>query len=195
MTAGGTLDRRAVVAGLLQERRELLVVSALGSPSYDLMAAGDHDRNFYLWAAMGSAAMVGFGLAQAQPDRPVLVLTGDGEQLMGLGALATIALRRPPNLTIVVLDNGHYGETGMQPSHAGRGVELARLAEALDFPSAETITELQGVEPLRRRLHARAGLHLAVVKIEPRNWPRALPPRDGVFVKNRFRQALGHSPS
>ncbi|WP_200845214.1 thiamine pyrophosphate-dependent enzyme [Roseomonas sp. 18066] len=195
MTAGGTLDRRAVVAALVRERGDLLVVSALGSPSYDLMAAGDHDLNFYLWAAMGSAAMVGLGLARAQPDRPVLVLTGDGEQLMGLGALATIALRRPANLSIVVLDNGHYGETGMQPSHAGMGVELARIAAALDFPGAETIAELQGIEPLRRRLHARAGLHLATVKIEPKNWPRVLPPRDGVHVKNRFRQALGHSPT
>jgi thiamine pyrophosphate-dependent acetolactate synthase large subunit-like protein len=195
MSAGGTLDRRLVVAELLQERGPLLVVTGLGSPSYDVMAAGDHDRNFYLWAAMGSAAMVGLGLAQAQPDKPVLVLTGDGEQLMGFGALATIALRRPRNLSIVVLDNGHFGETGMQPSHAGQGIEFARVAEAMGFPSAETVTERQGVEPLRRRLHAMAGLHLAVVKIEPKNLPRALPPRDGVHVKNRFRHSLGFHPA
>jgi thiamine pyrophosphate-dependent acetolactate synthase large subunit-like protein len=195
VTAGGTLDRRAVVADLLQDRGELLVVTGLGSPSYDVMAAGDHDRNFYLWAAMGSAAMVGLGLAQAQPERPVLVVTGDGEQLMGFGALATIAIRKPANLSIVVLDNGHFGETGMQPSHAGQGVELSRVAEACGFPEVERITERQGIEPLRRRIHAREGLNLAVIKISAVNLPRALPPRDGVYVKNRFRLALGHRPA
>jgi thiamine pyrophosphate-dependent acetolactate synthase large subunit-like protein len=155
------------------------------------MAAGDHDGNYYLWAAMGSAAMVGLGLARAQPERPVLVVTGDGEQLMGLGALATIALRRPRNLSIVVLDNGHFGETGMQPSHAGQGIELSRVAEAMGFQQVDLITEPQGVESLRRRVHTRAGLSLAVVKIKAENLPRALPPRDGVYVKNRFRAALG----
>ena len=125
---GGALDRRAVVSRLLADRGDLLVVTGLGSASYDVMAAGDHDGNYYHWAAMGSAAMVGLGLATALTDRPVLVLTGDGEMLMGFGALATIALRKPPNLTIAVLDNGHFGETGMQESHAGRGIDLDRVA-------------------------------------------------------------------
>jgi thiamine pyrophosphate-dependent acetolactate synthase large subunit-like protein len=195
VTAGGTLDRRSVVADLLKDRGDLLVVTGLGSPSYDVMAVGDHDQNFYLWAAMGSAAMVGLGSAQAQPERPVVVVTGDGEQLMGFGALATIALRKPRNLSIVILDNGHFGETGMQPSHAGQGLEFTRVAEAIGFPKVDLITERQGVEPLRRRVHARDGLNLAVVKIKPENPPRALPPRDGVYVKNRFRFALGFAPA
>lgn len=195
MTMGGTLDRRAVVADLLKERGDLLVVTGLGSPSYDVMAAGDHDQNFYLWAAMGSAAMVGLGLAQAQPERPVLVVTGDGEQLMGFGALATVAVRKPRNLSIVILDNGHFAETGMQPSHAGQGVEFSRVAEAIGFPVVDLVTERQGIEPLRRRIHAREALNLAVVKIKAENPPRVLPPRDGVYVKNRFRQALGFQPS
>ena len=195
MSAGGTLDRRAVVAALLRERGDLLVVTGLGSPSYDVMAAGDHDLNYYLWAAMGSAAMVGLGLAAAQPDRPVLVLTGDGEQLMGLGALATIALRKPRNLGVVVLDNGHFGETGMQLSHAGQGIELARVAEACGFPQVALVTDMAEVEPLRRRVHAREGLSFATVKVAPVNPPRVLPPRDAVHVKNRFRLALGHAPA
>lgn len=195
MTPGGTLDRRAVVAGLLRDRGDLLVVTGLGSPSYDVMAAGDHDGNFYLWAAMGSAAMVGLGLALAQPNRPVLVVTGDGEQLMGFGALATIALRAPRNLSIVILDNGHFGETGMQPSHAGQGLEFSRVAEAIGFPKVDLVTAMQGVAPVRERVHARESLNLAVVKIAAENLPRALPPRDGVYVKNRFRLALGHTPA
>lgn len=195
MNPGGTLDRRAVVAALLRDRGDLLVVTGLGSPSYDVMAAGDHDGNFYLWAAMGSAAMVGLGLALAQPNRPVLVVTGDGEQLMGFGALATIALRAPRNLSIVILDNGHFGETGMQPSHAGQGLEFSRVAEAIGFPKVDLVTAMQGVAPVRERVHARESLNLAVVKIAAENLPRALPPRDGVYVKNRFRLALGHTPA
>jgi thiamine pyrophosphate-dependent acetolactate synthase large subunit-like protein len=195
VSAGGHLDRRAVVTDLLKDRRDLLVVTGLGSPSYDVMAAGDHELNYYLWAAMGSAMTVGLGLAAAQPDRPVLVVTGDGEALMGFGALATIALRKPRNLSIVILDNGHFGETGMQPSHAGQGIEFTRVAEACGFPKVDLITERQGVEPLCRRIHAREGLNLAVVKIKAENLPRALPPRDGVYVKNRFRRALGFQPA
>ncbi|MBM3521835.1 MAG: aldehyde dehydrogenase [Alphaproteobacteria bacterium] len=194
VTAGGTLDRRAVVRRLLVDRGDLLVVTGLGSPSYDAMAAGDHDANYYLWAAMGSAATVGLGLAKARPDRPVLVLTGDGEMLMGLGALATIALQKPANLTIAVLDNGHYGETGMQPSHAGRGVELAEVARACGFASAETIRDMDGVAALQARLAAKDGPRFATVKISAENPPRVLPPRDGVHVKNRFRAAMGLQP-
>src|SRR5262249_9636688 len=110
--AASSLDRREVVAHLLRRRDGLLVVTGLGSPTYDVHAAGDHDANFYLWGAMGSAALIGLGLAQAQPDRTVVVITGDGEQLMGLGGLATIAVANPGNLAIVVIDNNHFGETG-----------------------------------------------------------------------------------
>ena len=195
MSAGGTLDRRAVVADLLRDRGSLLVVTGLGSASYDVMAAGDHNLNYYLWAAMGSAAMVGLGLATARPDRPVLVLTGDGEALMGFGALATIALRKPRNLSIVVLDNGHFGETGMQLSHAGQGIEFARVADACGFPRVATVTDMREIAPLRERIHARECLNLASVKIAPVNVPRVLPPRDGVYVKNRFRQTLGFKTS
>jgi len=191
---GGALDRRAVVSRLLADRGDLLVVTGLGSASYDVMAAGDHDGNYYLWAAMGSAAMVGLGLATAQPDRSVLVVTGDGEMLMGFGALATIALCKPANLTIAVLDNGHFGETGMQESHAGRGIDLDRVAATCGFDWTAEITDMAGVENLRRRMHARDGLKLATLKIKAENPPRVLPPRDGVYVKNRFRAALGHAP-
>ena len=189
--ADATLPRREAVAELLAMRRELLVVTGLGSPAYDAMAAGDHDANFYLWGAMGSAATVGFGLAMAQPKRPVLVLTGDGEMMMGIGALATIALERPSNLTIVVLDNGQFGETGMQVSHAGRGVAIESVAAAMGFPQADRVTDMTGVQTLRDRLEERSGLRLAVLAIRPGNEPRILPPRDGVHNKNRFREHLG----
>lgn len=191
---GGGLDRRDVVARLLDGRRDLLVVTGLGSAAYDVMAAGDHDNNYYLWAAMGSAVMTGLGLAMAQPERSVLVVTGDGEALMGMGALATVAVQNPANLTIAVLDNGHFGETGMQVSHAGRGIELDRVAATCGFPWTARVTDMAGVDDLKARIASREGVKLAVVKIAAAEAPRVLPPRDGAYIKNRFRAALGHAP-
>jgi thiamine pyrophosphate-dependent acetolactate synthase large subunit-like protein len=192
----GTLDRREVVARLLRDREDLLVVTGLGSPSYDVHAAGDHDGNYYLWGAMGSASLVGLGLAQAQPNRTVVVVTGDGEQLMGLGGLATIAIAKPGNLAIVVLDNGHYGETGMQSSHTGQGLDLARVARAMGFTEAETVRDEDGVEGLARAIpKVSSGPRLYVVRIKPDSPPRSLPPRDGVHIKNRLRAHLGFGVS
>ncbi len=185
------LDRRDTVARLLQDRGDLLVVTGLGSPSWDAMAAGDHDSNFYLWAAMGSAAMTGLGLALARPDRPVLVITGDGEQLMGLGGLATVSVARPRNLTIAVLNNGRYGETGMQASHTAHGVALTRVAAGCGIEDVRVIESLDGVDGLRAGLRGGAGPVFADIRITADDPPKVLPPRDGVYLKNRFRAALG----
>jgi len=186
------LDRREAVKALLAERGDLLVISGLGSSSYDVFDAGDHDGNFYLWGAMGGAAVMGLGLAQAQPKRSVLVVTGDGEQLMGIGSLLTIAARKPQNLSIAVLDNGHFGETGMQRSHSGLGAKLDEIARGAGFSSAVEVTDLQGIAAFRAQLGAReGGPRLALIRIATTHVARALPPRDGVFLKNRFRQHLG----
>lgn len=186
------MDRRAAVARLLAARDGALVVTGLGSPSYDVHAAGDRPDNCYLWGAMGGAALTGLGLAQARPDRRVMVITGDGEMLMALGALATIAVAAPRNLDIIVLDNQHFGETGMQSSHTGRGIALDRMAAAAGFAETGALRELAEVDALALRLQRpAAGPRLFVLKIRAENLPRSLPPRDGVFVKNRFRAHLG----
>lgn len=194
VSANHTLCRREVVKALLADRSDVLVVTGLGSASYDVMAAGDNDHNYYLWAAMGSAITVGLGLANAQPDKSVVVVTGDGELLMGFGALATVALQKPANLTIAVLDNGHFGETGMQVSHAGFGISLDKVAATCGFSWTSEIRDMDGVHDLRERLASREGVKLATLKIRAENPPRVLPPRDGGYVKNRFRAALGFAP-
>ncbi|MDQ2804760.1 MAG: thiamine pyrophosphate-dependent enzyme [Pseudomonadota bacterium] len=185
----GTLDRRAVAAALLRDPDELLVVTGLGAATYDAAAAGDRPLNFYLWGAMGGAAMVGLGLALAERQRRVLVLTGDGEMLMGLGSLATIAAARAPNLAVAVLDNARYGETGAQPSHTGLGTDLAAVAAACGWRVVATASDMDEVEALRPRL--RTEPLFAVVKISPTEPPRHLPPRDGAHLADRFRRALG----
>ena len=190
--ASQRLNRRDAVRELMRDRGASLVITGLGSSTYDVFAAGDHDGNMYLWGAMGGAAMVGLGLALAQPTRPVVVLTGDGEQLMGLGGLATIAVRRPRNFTLIVLDNGRYGETGGQLSHTGLGIELHRTAAAMGFASAVELREMTEVAAYRTELaKVTGGPRFASVRIACDNPPRALPARDGVYLKNRFRAALG----
>src|SRR5947209_11745683 len=133
------LSRRSSVARILADRRDTLVVTGLGSTTYDLAAAGDHPLNFYLWGAMGGAAMIGLGLALARPARRVLVATGDGEMLMGLGALATIAVQRPKNLAVVVIDNERYAETGLQETHTAHGCDLAAVATAAGFEAVHSV--------------------------------------------------------
>jgi thiamine pyrophosphate-dependent acetolactate synthase large subunit-like protein len=184
------LRRREVVTELLAERGDTLVIAGLGAPAWDITHAGDHGLNFPLWGAMGGAAMLGLGLALAQPQRRVLVLTGDGEMLMGLGALATIAVQRPRNLYIVVLDNERYGETGQQETHTGHGVDLAAMAKAAGFAHAFAVHTPAGVSRLKRQIHAGEGALFAQVKVDPERLPLVLPPRDGAYLKNRFRAAL-----
>ena len=184
------LDRRQLVASLLTERKDLLVVSGLGSSTYDVAASGDHPLNFYLWGAMGSAAMIGLGLALAQPDRPVVVITGDGEALMGIGSLATIGVKQPNNLSVIVLDNAHYGETGMQPSHTKAGVDLVAIAKACGFPRAELVTDLKRAAEIRALLHSRQGPIFVQAVVRAEEIDRVLPIRDGHEIKHRFMQAL-----
>ncbi|MBR0756692.1 aldehyde dehydrogenase [Bradyrhizobium jicamae] len=188
----GSLDRRAAVKALLADRGDLLVVSGLGSSSYDLFDAGDHAGNFYLWGAMGGAAMVGLGLALAQPQRPVLVITGDGEQLMGIGSLLTVAVKKPGNLSIAVLDNGHFGETGMQMSHSGLGAKLEVIAQGAGITDVTEIADMKGIDAFGAALKdLRGGPRLARIRISSGEVERALPPRDGTYLKNRFRAHLG----
>jgi thiamine pyrophosphate-dependent acetolactate synthase large subunit-like protein len=186
------LDRREAMRVLLEDRSDMLVVTGLGSTTWDAAAVGDDARNFYLWGAMGAAAMVGLGLAVAQPGRRVLVVTGDGEILMGLGALATIGVQRPPNLAIAVFDNGHYAETGMQRSHTDHGVSLCGVARSCGIESVYDITDPGALDDFTRLVRAQSERTLfARVAIEANEPPRVLPSRDGVFLKNRFRHALG----
>lgn len=190
----GQIDRRAFVAELVKTCPDALVVAGLGSSTYDLFAAGDRPNNFYLWGAMGGAAAIGLGLALAQPERDIIVLTGDGEQLMGLGMLATIGAQQPGNLTLVVLDNGHFGETGMQHSHTSLGTDLVAVAKATSFKDASLIKGMEELAAIKKAVDARSGPVLFQVLVKAEDLPRALPVRDGVHIKNRFRAELGLAP-
>lgn len=184
------LKRRDVVRSLLQDRGELLVVAGLGSTAWDISAAGDSPLSFPMWGAMGTAAMVGLGLALAQPARRVLVITGDGEILMGLGSLATIGVQKPGNLAIAVIDNERYGETGMQATHTASGVDLAGVARACGFGAAALARSEAEFAAARQSLLGAPGPVLVQVKVVAEKIPLVLPPRDGGLLKSRFRRAL-----
>ena len=188
MTA--VLHRREVVEALLRERGDTLVVAGLGSTAWDCTAAGDSPLTFPLWGAMGAAAMVGLGLSIAQPERRVLVITGDGEMLMGLGSFATIGVQAPRNLSIAVIDNERYGETGMQSTHTADGVDLAAVARGCRFSSARMVRDSKEFESARAELLGGVGPVLVQIKVLAEKLPLVLPPHDGVVLKDRFRRAL-----
>jgi thiamine pyrophosphate-dependent acetolactate synthase large subunit-like protein len=195
MSKANLLDRRSVVSSLLAERKDTIVVGGLGASTYDIAAAGDHDRNLYLWGAMGGAVMIGLGIALAQPKLPVVVITGDGEMLMGMGSLATLGLQKPKNLTVVVLDNEVYGETGGQASHTAANVDLVGVARACGIEDSRAMATMDEIEAFTPRMHdVESGPRFASVKIDDANLERVLSSRDGTFIVNRIRGALGFGP-
>ena len=199
MTA--TLHRRAVVKALMKDPTgDLLVIAGLGQCTWDITDAGDRPQNLPLWGGMGGAVMVGLGLALAQPQKRVLVITGDGDMLMGLGSLATVAVQRPANLAIVVLDNEKFGETGNQATHTapatagptdrGAGTDLAAVARGCGIADSATVTLESEVSQLAADTRTKAGPIFRTVKVMVETLPQTMPPKDGAFLKDRFRQAV-----
>ena len=185
-----TLDRRKVVAQILEQRGDALIMPGLGAPTWDCAAVDDHPLTFYSWGGMGGCAMMGLGLALAQPKRRVLVITGDGELLMGLGSLATIGVEKPRNLAVIVIDNEHYGETGMQPTHTRYGVDLPAMARAAGFKSAGTVYTAQQLKTWIPRFYRQPGPVFCTIKVTTAPAPLVLPVREGTALKHRLREAL-----
>jgi len=195
MSKANLLERRSVVSSLLKGRKDAIVVGGLGASTYDIAAAGDNDRNFYLWGGMGGAVMIALGIALAQPKLPVVVITGDGEMLMGMGSLATVGLQKPGNLTIIVLDNEVYGETGGQASHTAANTDLVGVARACGISDAQSLTTMAEIEVFAPSMQdVAAGPRFVSIKIDSANLERVLASRDGSYIVTRIRGALGFAP-
>ena len=196
-----TIRRRPLVKELLRDADDdLLVIAGLGSPNWDITEAGDRPLNMPLWGAMGAPVAMGLGLALAQPGRRVLVITGDGDMLMSLGSLATVATQQPENLAIVVLDNERFGETGNQATHtsprdngptmSGAGTDLGAIARGCGIGDAATVRQPGEVAQFVDDVRNRKGPVFRAVKVMVEKLDLVMPPQDGALLKDRFRQAL-----
>ena len=185
-----TLKRRAVVHRILRDRADAAVITGIGNASHDVASAGEDTRNMYLFGIMGGAAMVALGVALAQPKKRVVVITGDGELLAGIGSLATIGVEKPKNLSIVVIDNQAYGATGNQHTHTARGVDLVAIAAASGFRRTALITDEAALENAIDDIFKNPGPYLAVVKVMAKSAPRVTVPNDGTRTSRQFRLAV-----
>lgn len=191
-TASGHLERRAAVKALLGDTSDALFISGLAGAKSDVLEAtgADCKRVFPLVGAMGAAAAMALGLALAQPNRRVVCVTGDGELLMNVGTLATIAVLNPPNLSILCVDNEHYGETGFQRSHTGRGVDLAKIAEGAGIQAVRTVIEESEIPDAAAMLRAGNGTAFVLLKVGVSDPPGIARNRDAALNKNWFREAV-----
>lgn len=185
-----TLERRPVVTKILESRKDELLVTGLGAPTWDVASVSDHPNNFYLWGGMGGAVSTGLGLALAKPERRVLVVTGDGEMLMGLGSLATVAVQKPKNFAVIVLDNERYGETGMQQTATASGVNLSLVARGVGFNIARTIWTEDELSEATNEMFSAPGPVFFDVKVQASDDPMVLPEKDGLTLKHRFQAHL-----
>jgi thiamine pyrophosphate-dependent acetolactate synthase large subunit-like protein len=185
------IQRRPFVAELLAQRGNTLVVPGLGSPNWDIFAAGDSPEYLYSWGGMGLAVPTALGIALAQPTRRVMAITGDGEMLMGIGSLAVVGDQAPKNLAILVLDNEKFAETGRQRGLTANRVDIAVAAKGFGIGKTLTVTEHSQLGELAELLFKTPGPVLAVAKIAITQDPWALPEKDGVAIARRFRIALG----
>lgn len=185
------LDRRQAVPALVGDHRDFLIVTGLAGTAKDIAhLSNDGDHVFTMAGAMGAAVSIGLGIALAKPDRRVLVVTGDGELLMNVGALATVAVMRPPNLAIVCVDNGHYGETGGQRSHTSLGVDLESMAVGAGMPATRTVSEEKEIPAASRLLRESNGPVFVVLKVKPGDPPAFKRNMDAAACRLRFRAAL-----
>ncbi len=191
VAAGFVLDRCEAVPAMIGRHQDFLIVSGLAGTAKDVAALTNDGAHAYTMAgAMGGAAMIGLGLALARPEKRVLVVTGDGELLMNIGALSTIAVMNPPNLAILIVDNGHYGETGYQKSHTSLGVDLEKIAIGSGIKATRTVAAETDIADGARLLREGNGTAFVVLRVKPTEPPAYKRNMDLAFCRNRFRTAL-----
>ncbi len=191
VSATGTLDRCDAVPKLIGNPTDFLIITGLAGTAKDIAHLCEPHPNYYACAGvMGGATAMGLGLALAQPSRQVLVVTGDGELLMNVGSLATVSIMSPPNLAIICVDNGHYGETGYQKSHTSLGVDLAAIAAGSGIPQVRTITQEADIAEAAALIRQTGAPSFVLLKVKPTDPPKVRRSMDAAWTKHRFRDAL-----
>ena len=187
-----SLDRKKAIPRLLGNTDRFLIISGLAGPAKDIGFLTKESPNTFLFGgAMGGALPTSLGLALARPKDTILCVSGDGDVLMSMGSLATIATMKPKNLIIICVDNSLYLETGGQKSHTGLGVDLDVVAQGCGFLRTKTITKedelLQGATLVNNNFNGPTFILLKVNQSSPpeysRNW-------NASQAKIKFRQNL-----
>ena len=185
------LDRNEAVPRLVGRHEDFLIVAGLAGTARDLtFLSRDAPHVFALAGAMGAATSMGLGLALARPERRVLVVTGDGELLMNVGTLATVAVMNPPNLAIVCVDNGRYGETGWQKSHTSLGVDLEQMAIGAGIRTTRQVTRPEQIPEASRLIRDGNGTSFVLVRVGPDESPPHKRDLDPAGERLRFLSAL-----
>ena len=190
MSKPNQIQRRPFVADLLKLRGNALVVPGLGSPTWDIFAAGDSADYLYSWGGMGLAVPTALGIALAQPNRRVLAITGDGEMMMGIGSLAVVADQAPKNLGILVLDNERFSETGRQRGLTSQKTDMCAVSKGFGIGQTMLVTEQGKTPELAEFLFKTPGPTFAVAKIAITEDPWRLPEKDGATIARRFMDAI-----
>ncbi|MDH3281384.1 MAG: thiamine pyrophosphate-dependent enzyme, partial [Gammaproteobacteria bacterium] len=163
-----SIDRREILPRLFPDPEKWLFVSGLGGASRDAAALTGDGTNLYTMAgAMGAAVPMGLGMALSAPNRKVAVINGDGEMLMGIGSLVTVAAARPRNLTIVCQDNAMHGETGGQIGHTAGATNLETIAQGAGIHSTLTISEPSQIADAAAFIAEMPGPRFLVVRVLP----------------------------
>lgn len=184
------IDRRELLPQLFENPDDYLFVSGLAGAAKDTSALTDDGDNLYTMAGtMGAAVPMGLGVALNASDRKVVVVTGDGELLMGIGSLVTVASMAPANLSIVCIDNAQHGETGGQSGHTGKATDLETIAKGAGFSSTMTITFSNQIKDGVGFLATATGprfLNVRVTDGMPSTYKRNMDP---AACRHRFRNA------
>lgn len=190
-----TLDRITAVPAVVGNANDFLIIGGLAGTAKDMAAMTNDGANYFgLAGAMGAAVSMGLGLALAQPDRKVLVACGDGELLMNIGALATVSVLNPPNLRILCVDNGHYGETGYQKSHTCLGVDLEQMAIGAGIKATCSVEKEADLAKGAKMLRESNGSCFVLLRVKPTDGPKVKRLMDPAAGRVRFRlAALGHA--
>ena len=169
---------------------EEAVIGGIGNTNFDLWAAGHRPQNFYMLGSMGLAFPIALGVALAQPERRVFALEGDGSLLMQLGSLSTIAMLKPANLTIIVMDNGCYQITGAQPTATAHGADIVTIARGCGLAASHWAADEAMFEDLVERALVEGGPSLIAVRIDDKPGVGTTD-RDPVQIRQRFMMGLG----
>ena len=193
--SGTALSRLALtrrLVGLLTHGEA--VIGGIGNTKFDLVAAGPRPEHFYMLGSMGLAVPIALGVALAQPGRRVIALEGDGSLLMNLGCLATVAVAAPPNLTIIIWDNGAYQITGNQRTATANATDLVAVARGAGLVDSAWAADEEDFARLVTRALAATAPTLIAARIDDAPGV-GRPDWDPVILKDRFMRGIGARPA